>query len=336
MNQTLRILLVSAATLCAASLRAQQQASTLFALAKSADAVCVATAVAQSDPSPEWRRVDFRVDERLKGAPRAAFSVLEPAGRCCGAALLGAEPGRQFVMFLQSRGGAMHPIAGDRGVVAATPDVVAHVRETLATLGDGGRETQLLARSLAHSEARVAQDAALALAAHPQAVHDALGRQAVADALDRCTAAPTTALPALATTLARAEGDGAARALLPRYLATTDEQAAAGLRRALEALPASDLAAAVRAEPIADENACIRAAGLLEERPDVAQLDVLQRLLRDARTPRAQAYVASALLENGVPAATLARQVHKSVLAAAVKRRGQRAAQSLPFAAPPR
>lgn len=336
MNQTLRILFVVAATTCGDAVRGQQQASTLFSLSRAADSVCVATATACTDPSPEWRRIEFRVDETMKGPARATFSVLEPAGRCCGAALLDAEPGRQFLVFLQSRGGSLHPIAGDRGVVAATPDILAHVRATLAVAGDHDKETRILAESLESSEGRVAQDAALALAAHPHAITDAKSRQCVADALDRCLAAPSTALPALATTLARAEGEAAALVLVPRYLRAPSEEGATSLRRALASLPAADIAAAVRSEAVADESSCVRAATLLEQNPDVAQLDVLQRLLRDASTPRAAAHVVSALLEHGVEAKSLAQQVHKSVLAAAVKRRGQRAVRATPFASPPR
>jgi hypothetical protein len=336
MNQTLRVLLISLTSAIGVELGAQQQASTLFALARSADAIYVATATAISDPAPDWHRVEFRVDDAMKGASRASFAVLEPAGRCCGAALLDAEPGLQFVVFLQARGTALHPIAGDRGLVRATPAIVAHIRETLAIAGQADQETRLLARGLSNPEPRVAQDAALALAAHPSTVRDPEARRAVAEALDRCVEQPTTALPALATTVARAEGPDAALALVPRYLHARSEEAANSLRYALESVPCDQVAAAVRSETTQEESACIRAAELLEQRADPSQLDVLQRLLRDAGTPRAKAHVVSALLEHGVDAKTLSSQVHKSVLAAAIARHQQMSRRSQPFASPPR
>lgn len=336
MNTMLKILFVTAATLGAATARAQQQASTLFSLARSADTVVVATATADFEPSPEWRSVEFRVDETMKGATRATFSVLEPSGRCCGAALSAAEPGRQFVMFLKSRGPALHPMAGDRGIVASSPDLIAHVRELIAAAGDSARETQLLAQSLAHTDIRVAQDAALALAAHPRPELDARSMQRVHEALDRCVAMPTTALPSLATAVARAEGHAAAAALIPLYLRATSEDSASAICGTLASLPGDQIAAALRAETVDDDTACIRAANLLEQKPDMAQLDVLQKLLREARTPRASTHVVSALLAHGVDPKTLSRQVHKSVLAAAVKRRDQLAMRSVPFASPPR
>ncbi len=336
MKNSLRICLLVATSVAGTEVRAQQQASTLFSLSHAADAVCVATATASTDPSPAWRRVEFQVDETLKGAVRATFAVLEPAGRCCGAALLDAEPGKQFVMFLTALGGALHPLAGDRGIVIATPAIRAHVRAMLAIAGDAASEARLLAQSLDSSEGRVSQDAALALASHPHAIRDPNVKQALAQALDRCLAAPTTALPALATTLARAEDAGAALALMPRYLRAPTAAGAAGLRRTLACLPSAELAAALRAESIVDEQSCIRAAELLEQQPDVAQLDVLQRLLREARTPRAAAHVASALLDHGVEPKSLAQQVHKSVLAAAIQRRKQRDAGANATASPMR
>lgn len=336
MNAMRTFFFVTVAALCSATARAQQQASTLFTLTRSADVVVVATATLDFEPSPEWRRVDFRVDEKLKGAPRASFSVLEPAGRCCGAAMSGAEPGRQFVMFLQWRGPALHPIAGDRGVVTSTPELIAHVREILLAAGDPTQEKQLLARSLDHADVRVAQDAALALAAHPRPELDANSMQRVHEALDRCAAMPTTALPSLVTAVARAEGDDAADALMPRYLRATSEDSAAAIGGTLASLPGDRIAAALRRESVDDDTACIRAANLLEQKPDASQLDVLQKLLREARTPRASTHVVSALLAHGIDAKDLSRQVHKSVLAAALKRRDRLDMRSLPFASPPR
>lgn len=321
MNAMIRILLSLA---CALPLCGQQQASTLLRLADTADAVAVATMTAATDPSPEWRRVTFHVDESLKGALGASFSALEPAGRCCGNALYTVEPGESYVVFLQLRGGAVHPIAGERGVVKATPEIVAHVRTLLQSRSDANAQTRALAQCLAHDDPRIAQDAALALGTHPHAVTDAASRDMLRTALTSHAHATSTALPSLALAVARADGEQAAGQLFSLYLEAPTDDGANALRRALESLPTASIAAAARARHADEEAQIVRAATLFEQRADPANLDVLQRMLRQAERAKSKAAVVSALLANGVEPSQLAGQIDEAVLEASKQLRAHK------------
>ncbi len=331
MNAMIRILLSLA---CALPLCGQQQASTLLRLADTADAVAVATMTAATDPSPEWRRVTFHVDESLKGALGASFSALEPAGRCCGNALYSVEPGETYVVFLQMRGGAAHPIAGERGLVKATAEIVAHVKRLIQSRGDEAAQVRALAQCLSHDDPRIAQDAALALGSHPHAVTDEPSRELLRTALRHHAHTASTALPSLALAVARADGDQAASQLFSLYLEAPTEDGAKALRRALESLPTTSVAAAARSCPTQDEAQIVRAANLLEQRADPAQLDVLQRMLRQAERANSKAAVACALLANGIEPSQLAGQVDEAVLEASKQLRANKL-KALPRAATP-
>lgn len=333
MNTMLRTFLAFAVL---SPLCAQQQATTLLRLTAQADAVAIATAVGQSDPSPEWHRVDFRTDETLSGSIGSSFAALEPAGRCCGNALFAVEPGSQYLVFLARRGSAVHPLGGDRGILSASPELVAHVRALVAAKGDARRETSLLAASLQHQDERIGTDAALALAAHAAPAADAEAKASLRAALRRDAETPTTKLPALAAAVARAEGPAAADCIVPLYLETPADDAATALQRALLSLPAESVSTAARSCNLADETAALRTASLFEERTHPSQLDLLQRMLQSAKRPKVAAAVTQAMLAHDVSEESLRQRVPDAVLQVAKSRRREREAGSLPGATPVR
>ncbi len=333
MNTMLRAILAFAVL---SPLCAQQQATTLLRLSREADAVAVATATAVNDPSPEWHRVEFRADETLAGSVGPTFSALEPAGRCCGNALFSVQPGAQYVVFLSRRGGAVHPLGGDRGILPASAELVEHLRALVANRGDARSETNLLAMSLEHADERIRTDAALALASHATPVTDVDAKASLRAALRHDAQQPSTRLPALATATARAEGRDAADCILPLYLETSAEGAATALQRTLLSLPADEVAAAARRCDLVDETAAIRTANLFEERADPAQLDVLQRMLRSAKRPRVSAAVTQALLAHDVSEESLRHSVPEAVLHVAKQRRKARDTSTTPTASPVR
>ncbi len=159
--------LLCLANLGALPLAAQDQATTLLAQARAADAVVVARVTAASDPSPEWHRLEFVTTQVLKGNSPGEFAVLEPAGACCGRSLFALQIGDERLLFLRRRGPSWHPCGGARGVVPAAPEVVAHVTALLAAPNDSAL-AHLLADNVGHQEARIADDAAHALAVLPQ------------------------------------------------------------------------------------------------------------------------------------------------------------------------
>ena len=241
MNHVLRklsFLLLTGATV------AQQQATTLWHLAEHASAVVVAAATSATDPNPEWHRIEFRTDEVLKGAVGPNFRLLEPAGRCCGHALFSVIPGQSYLLFLDRRGQTLHPLAGDRGVLAADPILVAHVRRLMTASSDVEATGRELAAALQMVDSRMAQDAALALSCLPTLPADGNAREGIRSALRREASAPTTALPALAAAVVRMDPAAAASNLLPLYLTTTQDDAARTLQFALDGIAQfGDLAA---------------------------------------------------------------------------------------------
>jgi hypothetical protein len=78
--------------------------------------------------------------------------------------------------FLRRRGPAWHVVGGPRGLLPATAEVVAHVRE-LAVHRSGPARTALLVAALDAPEPRIADDAALALAAQPALALDPAGHR---------------------------------------------------------------------------------------------------------------------------------------------------------------
>ncbi len=319
MNQLSQRLAVLAIAATAAGIRAQEEASTLSALAARADVVAVATATAATDPSPEWHRLEFRTEAALHGSPPATFALLEPAGRCCGRALFQLVPGTEYLLFLERRGPLLHPIAGDRGVVLATADVITHVR-ALAASADPAARARVLAGGLDAATPRIRDDAALALGALPGLGTDAFVRARVHQALAAQLPMPTTRLPALTAAAVRC-GDDAAALLLPYYLATADADTERVLQRALLQVPAAALGAAIAVAAPATDDARVRALELLAAAPAVENLPLVDQLLAGATAPRVALAASEALLAAGRDPSTLTTRVPRAVLELARQRR---------------
>jgi hypothetical protein len=302
----------------AGNLAAQDQATTLLAAARAADLVVVASVTGASDPSPEWHRLQFATGEVLRGNAPAQFQLLEPAGACCGRSLFALRTGDQRLLFLQRRGATWHPFGGARGVLAAEPAVIAHVRALLAA-PDATALTRLLAQSLEHEHGRVADDAAHALAVLPGLQLRGTDSQLVAAALQQATARGTTRAAALVEVVVRSPSAPLLDAVLPLYLGTTRSDHAALLRRALARGDGETIATRLP-QFVADEQQAVRAAELLVELPAVPARAALASLLQQTGHPRLQLCIAEGLLAAGARAEDLAGRIPAPVLELAQKR----------------
>lgn len=321
MNHVLHTLFVLLAT---AALGAQQQATTLWHLADRAAVVVVAEATAATDPTPEWHRIEFRADEVLNGSLGTRFSLLEPAGRCCGHALFSVVPGQSYLLFLERRGSLLHPFAGDRGVLTADQATIEHVRSLLRLSTDAQGVARELAAALTAADSRIAHDAALALPSLIELPQDGTSRASIRSALRRHALDPTTALPFLAAAVVRMEPEAAAAELLPLYLETPTDDAARALQLAMADVAVADLATAMLSRTFANDSERVRAASLLERRPDAANLPVLNRMLTSTPKPRVALAVTEALLAHGLRPEDLRSRVPAVVLDLAVQRRRER------------
>lgn len=228
----MRFLSIFVWTISLAALRGQQEATTLAALSIKADSIVVATAIAATDPSPNFHRIEFRTEQNLKGTVNGSFAVLEPAGRCCGRALGTLAIGDRVLAFLSQRGGALHPLGGDRGVIQTSDALVLHVQSLLQSATPDPKGN-VLASALASTDARVRADAALSLAQMPIATLDAASQAKVLTALEQELAAGTNRIPALVTASIRFLGDAAAPTLVRAYVHTPAEDHALALSRGL-------------------------------------------------------------------------------------------------------
>ncbi len=323
MTATLRHLLGSMLAVgVTAGLAAQQQASTVFALQQRAPIVVAATALEATDPSPEWHRLSFRSDEVLRGAPGAMFELREPAGRCCGRALFTLVPGATYLLFLERGDHGLAMLAGDRGAIALTPPLFAHVRALLANGTDPAASARVLAAALDHPEPRVRDDAAMALATLTGLRRDPIVHARVLAALTAQLPMPTTRLPSLAIAAARTDPVDAAATLVPIYLDAASPDAVRTLLPVLLQLPATSLGNAIAGNGPTTEPALVRALELLARTPAPANLPLLDRLLTTANTPRVALAAAEALLAHGRSVATLRGQVPPAVLDLAERRHG--------------
>lgn len=306
--------------LLAAGAPAQEQATTLASLARTADVVVRATVVRATDPSPEWHRLEFRRDEVLRGSLGETFTLLEPAGACCGRSLFALQPGNECLLFLQRRGPLLHPLGGARGVAQDAPELAAHVRALLGAADDGAR-ARLLAASLAAPHPRIAADAAHALAALPTLPLGPAERAAVATALGDAVGRGHTAAPSLAEVAVRLADAPMLDSLLPLYMSQTHDDRAAMLRRALLRCPTRELAARLPLHVAGDEARQLRAAELMTALPAEEARAPLQALLLATAHPRVQLRAAQGLLDAGAPVHTLRARVPPAVLELANRRR---------------
>lgn len=299
---------------------AQDQATTLLANSQRAEVVVLATVVAASDPSPEWHRLEFRTDELLKGRSGADFAVLEPAGACCGRSLFALQPGAACLLFLQRRGATLHPLGGSRGVLAADPELTAHVRALLAA-PDAAATAALLAGGLQSPLPRIADDAAHALAGLPTLALDRSRRAAVAEALGHAVRTRLATAASLVEVAVRIADAPMLDTLLPLYLDQERADQASLLREGLARCAADELLARLPMHLRNDEAGELRAAELLGRLPAEHGGPALRRLLTTTHSPRVQLRVTETLLDQGAATSTLPTQLPAPVLRLAERRR---------------
>lgn len=277
--------------------RAQDQATTLLRQARAADVVVRALVVGASDPSPDWHRIEFRAEETLAGHVAERFSVLEPAGACCGRSLFALQPGDACLLFLDRAGAGLHPHGGARGVLADEPEVVAHVRALLAAADDAARAAVLVAGldSPAH---RVAADAAHSLVGSPALPNDSATRHKVVSALTTAIGRGDTAAGSLVEVAVRCADAEVIDGLLPLYFAQSREDRAALLRRGLARCAPENLLDRLPVHLRRDEATELRAAELLVAMPAQAAAPALTSLLESTASPRVQLTVAERLLAD--------------------------------------
>jgi hypothetical protein len=152
-----------AAWFLASGIVAQDQATTLAALAT--DSVHVAHARVVSRVEDQRVRVMFRTLDVIAGEPTDTFVLHEPLGAACGRALVGLAPGAGYLVFLGDDRRLVAPTP--RAIVRPEPGLEIHVRALRAAGNDGQLRSRLLVQGLDSPSPRVRADAALALAICP-------------------------------------------------------------------------------------------------------------------------------------------------------------------------
>ncbi len=297
---------------------AQDRATTLFACSRDAAVVVRATVVAATDPSSDWHRLEFRADEVLKGGVEPAFFLMEPAGACCGRSLFALAPGDRCLLFLRRTGATLHPLGGARGVLADDAAVVAHVRTLLSTANTD--VTAVLVAALDATEARIANDAAEALAVLPVLAPGAADRLRLVDALVRAVHTGRTAAAPLADAVARLQDPAMLDALAVTYLSTPRDDQAGLLRRAFARCDADSLLGIVPTDAT-DTARQLRAAQLFAELPMDRAAPVLRTMLVTTPCPKVKLCTAEALLGAGASADELRNAMPAEVLELALRRR---------------
>ncbi|MCA8973346.1 MAG: hypothetical protein KDC98_01425 [Planctomycetes bacterium] len=302
-----------------ATAAAQDQATTLAAACDRADLVVTATVVRATDPSPQWHRMEWRVDQALKGDPGAEFSLLEPAGACCGRSLFALAVGDRRLLFLTRTGRTLHPFGGSRGVVPTTVALTDHVRRLLAATTTAGR-TALLARSLDAAEPRIAHDAAHALAAMPTLDLGGDDRDRACAALRLALTRGQTTAASLIEVIARTADITTLDEVLPIYLAETRDDRARMLRQGLARVQPELLADRLPAHLAGDRHRELRAAELLRQAGGQTAVAAMRQLLSRTGCPRVKLCLTEGLLAAGTGATSLRRDVPQPVLELARRR----------------
>lgn len=318
MRTTCTLLLTAA--LLGAGAPAQEEASTLLEACRRADVVVHATVVAATDPSPDWHRLQFRVEAVLAGQVSAVFDLLEPSGACCGRSLFALQPNDACLLFLQRTGPTLHPFAGSRGVLPAAPSLLRHVQDLLAAGNDQERLAALLL-GLQDEEPRIHRDAALTLAALPSLTLDGPARVLVAQQLQLAVTQRRTTTPALADIAVRSGDATLLQSAMQSYLDAPAQDQAAAVRRSLLRATPGELVQ--RLLPVLDQNAGrqVRAAELLAELPIEHAMAPMRELLREGVHPRVKLCVAEAMLGAGHRPQQLEGLVPPAVLRLAEQRR---------------
>lgn len=309
-----------AAVLAVTTLPGQDQATPLATACDKADVIVVATVTVETDPSPEWHRLAFRLDEVLRGPAPSTFELMEPAGACCGRSLFALQPGDQRLLFLRRTGPVLHPFGGGRGVLPPTPTVLAHVRALLQA-PDAAARVAVLLTGLDSAEPRVADDAAHALASAPNLRLDAAGRAHVADALAAAVDAGSTRAAALVDVALRSADAGGLDMVLDLYLATPRDDQARLLRTGLGRVSSAMLTARLPGLCRGQRTRELRGAELLCDIGDANANAALDGILTSTQCPRVQLCTVEGLLAAGAEPKTLRQRVPAAVLALAERRR---------------
>lgn len=298
---------------------AQDEATTLAGALRSADVVVRATVQAATDPSPEWHRLQFVTTELLTGTLGPQFSVLEPAGACCGRSLFALQPGSDVLLFLRRTGTTLHPFGGARGVLPADGELLAHLRALLAAADEPAR-LHVLAQALQATEPRIAADAAHALAVAPTLTLSAGDRAEIVAALQSAAVrGATTAAPLLDAAL-RLSDPTVLDAALPVYLTAERDDMAALLRRGFARVDAGMLAARLAQHAAGDERSDLRMTDLLADLPAAQGTPLLRRMFAATSNPRVQLCAAEHLLGRRQLDGALASRMQPSLLRLAERR----------------
>ena len=309
-----------AAVLLAVEARAQDQATTLAALAARADVVVRAQVLAATDPSPDWHRLTFATLELLRGTLPPQFELLEPAGACCGRSLFALTVGDQRLLFLRRTGSLLHPLGGARGVLGADAETLAATTALLGAGSDAAQKLLLLAQ-LGATDPRIADDAAHALAALPTLLLDRTQRQTVATALANAVEQRSPRAVALVDVAVRCADADLVDAVLPVYLHTPHADQARLLRLGLARCDAALLTERLPRFVPRDRCTALRCAELLTSLPDATAAASMTAMLRGAPHAEAQLELCIGLLDRGMHPPQLAPHVPPAVLQFALQRR---------------
>lgn len=313
---TLAVLLGAGAALAPA----QDQATTLWHGCQRAELVVRAEVVAATDPSPEWRRLEFRTLETLRGVAAPNFTLQEPGGACCGRSLFALEPGMRCLLFLQRTGAVLHPFGGERFVLLDRPELAAHVASLLSATTPAALGA-LLVDALAAADPRIAADAAHTLAQRPDLRLGVGHLQTVQEAFAVAMTQRASHAASLLEVLAQRPSSAVLDDLLPRYLAERRDDRARLLRAALWRMPTGDLLQRLPLHDRDDEQYGVRCAELFAGLPPFEATGALRGLIGRTRHPRVQLSAAEALLDLGAAPQTLRHELPPAVLDLAQQRR---------------
>jgi len=307
------------AVLVTASLGAQDQATSLARLCTTADVIVAATVTSSLQPTAALHKVTLQTNSVLKGQVSGTFSLAEPAGRCCGRALVGLTAGTARILFLRRVGPTLHTLGGSRGVIPSTQDLRGHIQALLAAPSSNA-VAHLLANSINHQEPRIADDAALALAVHPNLSLNTSERAALATSLAQSVQHGLTRTAALTDIAARLGDASMVDTVIPVFLQATRQDQASLLQRGLTRCPAQLVADRLPMHVGIARQANLRAAQLLAEMPRSVALGAMSSLLQRPNHPQVQMQLCEGLIGAGVSPASLSPMVPAPVLQLAIKR----------------
>lgn len=292
---------------------AQDQATTIARLCQQANVIVQATVQGSAHPTPELHRLTLQPTHVLKGTVGNTFSLIEPAGQCCGRALFSLSIGDKRILFLKRVGPTLHTLGGGRGVLPATADLRQHVQDLLAA-PSANATAHLLAANINHSEPRIADDSALALAIHPNLSLTLTERAALTTSLQHSVQHGLTRTAALSDVAARLGDANMVDSVVPVFLQANRTDQALLLRKALTRCPPQLLADRLPMHVGTSRRANLRAAQLLAEMPPAAAHGAMATLLQQPNHPQVQLQLCEGLIGAGVAPATLSPMVPAPVL----------------------